>query len=246
MVQFIYFCIYLFIFIFGVCIGSFLNVVIYRLPLGIMFKSERSYCPNCQVQIKNYDLIPLLSFIFLKGKCRACGKKISARYPLVELIVGISAVISIYKFNYSAKAFGAFAFCCLLISLSLIKYDKNKVPISLCILLVANTIISIFLFKEITIFDRLIPCIPVFALFVIGAITKNNMKVFFFLLLNVFIFLGLKQFVSFYIILSIITIIIYYNNKNTSDFKYKVYNGIYIAFIITILFGKNIFELLIS
>ncbi len=188
MVTLIYFLIYLFIFIFGICIGSFINVVIYRLPLGIMLKSERSYCPKCQAQIKNYDLIPLLSYIFLRGRCRACGAKISPRYPLVEFLVGIVAVLSICKFNYSAKAFVAFAFCCLLISLSLMKFDRNKSPISLCVLLFATTVASAFL-NKIVIEENLIAIILVGILFVFYFVRKDELKVLLFILLNVTIFL---------------------------------------------------------
>lgn len=71
--------------IFGLCVGSFLNVVIYRLPNEMKLYSPPSHCPNCNYKLKWYDNIPVFSFLFLKGKCRCCGNKISIRYPLVEL-----------------------------------------------------------------------------------------------------------------------------------------------------------------
>jgi prepilin signal peptidase PulO-like enzyme (type II secretory pathway) len=84
---------YFYIFIFGLIIGSFLNCLIWRLH-----KKEslwgRSYCPKCKKQIAWYDNLPVLSFIFLKGKCRHCGKKISWQYPLVELVTGILFLIA--------------------------------------------------------------------------------------------------------------------------------------------------------
>lgn len=70
----------------GLCIGSFLNVVIYRLPLNMSLAKPNSHCPKCQNPIKWYDNIPVISYIVLRGKCRHCGEKISLRYPIVELL----------------------------------------------------------------------------------------------------------------------------------------------------------------
>lgn len=69
----------------GLCVGSFLNVVIYRLPNEMKLYSPPSHCPNCNYKLKWYDNIPVFSYIFLRGKCRNCKQKISIRYPLVEL-----------------------------------------------------------------------------------------------------------------------------------------------------------------
>jgi len=77
------------IFIFGLLIGSFLNCLIYRLEKKENFLKGRSYCPHCHHQLNWSDLIPILSFIFLKGKCRYCKKKISWQYPLVEITTGL-------------------------------------------------------------------------------------------------------------------------------------------------------------
>jgi len=78
----------LFIFCFGLVVGSFLNCVIYRLETGENFLRGRSLCPNCKHILEWKDLIPILSFILLKGKCRYCGKKISFQYPIVEFLTG--------------------------------------------------------------------------------------------------------------------------------------------------------------
>jgi len=80
---------YLIIFIFGACIGSFLNCLIYRLDSKQSFLKGRSFCPHCKHQLGFFDLIPILSFIIVKGKCRYCKKKISWQYPLVEIATGI-------------------------------------------------------------------------------------------------------------------------------------------------------------
>lgn len=69
----------------GLAVGSFLNAVIYRLHVGVSFVKGRSYCPLCKHDLGFWDLIPVASFVFLKGKCRYCGKKISWQYPLVEI-----------------------------------------------------------------------------------------------------------------------------------------------------------------
>ena len=85
--------IFFLIFIFGLIVGSFLNCLIYRLEIGESFLSGRSYCPNCKHILSFKDLIPVFSFLILRGKCRYCGKKISWQYPLVELATGILFVL---------------------------------------------------------------------------------------------------------------------------------------------------------
>lgn len=82
-----------FLFVFGALLGSFANVIIYRWPKNESIILPRSRCPSCQKFIRFYDNIPILSWILLKGKCRDCGAKISFRYPLVELVMGLVFVI---------------------------------------------------------------------------------------------------------------------------------------------------------
>ena len=72
----------------GAIIGSFLNVVAYRLPRGESLLHPRSRCPQCETPIKPYDNVPVLGWLWLRGRCRACGAPISARYPLVEAVTG--------------------------------------------------------------------------------------------------------------------------------------------------------------
>ena len=88
------------IFIFGLIIGSFLNVVIFRLENGGKIVNDRSKCLRCEHTLEWYDLIPVLSFIFLKGKCRYCNSKISWQYPIVELATGILFLL-IFNFQFS-------------------------------------------------------------------------------------------------------------------------------------------------
>jgi prepilin signal peptidase PulO-like enzyme (type II secretory pathway) len=79
----------------GLAVGSFLNCVIYRLETGESFLKGRSYCPHCKHALAWKDLIPIFSFLILKGKCKYCGKPISLQYPLVELLTGILFVLAI-------------------------------------------------------------------------------------------------------------------------------------------------------
>ena len=83
-----------FVFLFGIVIGSFLNVLIYRIPRGLDFKKGSSFCPDCKHELKWYDLFPLFSWIFLGGKCRYCKAKISPIYPLVEALNGVLWVLA--------------------------------------------------------------------------------------------------------------------------------------------------------
>lgn len=86
------------IFLFGLVVGSFLNSIIYRLETGESFLFKRSFCPHCKHKLGWQDLIPLLSFLILRGKCRYCSQKISLQYPLVELGTGILFTLIFYYF----------------------------------------------------------------------------------------------------------------------------------------------------
>jgi len=90
-------------FILGLAVGSFLNVVIYRLGKGKKFSEKRSYCPNCKKNLKWFELVPIFSFVVQRGKCRYCGKRISWQYPLVELVTGL---LFVFNFLLVSKGFG--------------------------------------------------------------------------------------------------------------------------------------------
>ncbi|NOY69784.1 MAG: prepilin peptidase [Deltaproteobacteria bacterium] len=114
--------------VFGACIGSFLNVCIYRIPAGESIVSPGSKCPGCARPIRAYDNIPVVSFILLMGRCRACGQKISFRYPMVELITAGFAACSILKYGLSPAAPLIFAFICALIVITFIDIDHRIIP----------------------------------------------------------------------------------------------------------------------
>lgn len=116
------------VFILGVSIGSFLNVVIYRMPRDLSIVYPPSSCPVCKNRIKWYDNIPVISYLILKGKCRFCKTPIPVRYPVVELITGCAAVLSYLKFGFSVDFVFAFYFLCSMIALSFIDFDFKIIP----------------------------------------------------------------------------------------------------------------------
>ncbi len=108
----------LYIFVIGLCIGSFLNVFILRGLNGENFVLSRSKCPKCSNQLKWYMNIPLISYIFLKGRCAFCKEKISIQYPIVELITAIAFLISYLAFGLSFKTLFICLFFALFISIA--------------------------------------------------------------------------------------------------------------------------------
>jgi len=119
----------LWFFIIGIVIGSFLNVCIYRIPEGkSIVIPVYSFCPHCKNKIHWYDNVPILSFIFLQGRCRHCNNKISLRYPVVELISGIVTVLNFYVFEFSFEFYHSTVFFYFLIVLSFIDIEKGIIP----------------------------------------------------------------------------------------------------------------------
>jgi len=117
------------IFIFGMCIGSFLNVCIYRLPTSKSIANPpRSICPTCNSPIRFYDNIPVLSYIWLKGRCRNCDASISFRYPMVELMTGIVAMGLLFKFGLSLESVVYFVFISSLLVIAFIDLDHQIIP----------------------------------------------------------------------------------------------------------------------
>jgi leader peptidase (prepilin peptidase)/N-methyltransferase len=114
--------------VFGLLIGSFLNVCIVRLPRGRSIVSPPSHCPRCKESIKFYDNIPVISFLLLRGKCRKCGLPISWRYPLVELLNGLVYVWIVHEFWLGGESFLLMAFCSALIVITFIDFDFQIIP----------------------------------------------------------------------------------------------------------------------
>jgi len=112
----------------GACIGSFLNVCIYRLPEDESVISPASRCPHCAAAIAWYDNIPVVSWLLLRGRCRACRASIAARYPFVELATGGLAVLALAVFGPTAQAAVAFAFTASLLLITFIDLDHQIIP----------------------------------------------------------------------------------------------------------------------
>ncbi len=119
-------------FLFGLSVGSFANVIIYRLPEGKSIVLPRSYCPACRTPIAARDNIPLLGFLLLKGKCRHCRAAISPRYPLVELLMGLIFVAVYLLLSARGERLILFPFywyfCFSLVALSLIDFKHYILP----------------------------------------------------------------------------------------------------------------------
>lgn len=122
------FMLIIFVLIIGLLVGSFLNVCIYRIPRNKSIVFPPSHCTNCSTRIKPYDLIPVISYIFLKGKCRTCGEKISIKYPIVELITGILFVLTFLKFGLSIDLIKFIILISILIIVSFIDFEYGIIP----------------------------------------------------------------------------------------------------------------------
>jgi leader peptidase (prepilin peptidase)/N-methyltransferase len=115
-------------FVFGTIIGSFLNVCIHRIPQGKSIITPSSHCPLCKKPIRFFDNIPLVSFLWLRGRCRTCNAPISLRYPLVELLMGLFSVILLWRFGISAFYFIYFALFASLTLISFIDLTHRIIP----------------------------------------------------------------------------------------------------------------------
>ena len=140
----------------GLLIGSFLNVVIYRLPRMLQREwieqcremltadgvtlpaaepaapfnlvAPRSACPNCQAPIRAWQNIPVLSYLLLRGRCAACGQRISARYPVIELATGLLSALVAWRFGFGVQAAGALLLTWTLVALAVIDFDTQLLP----------------------------------------------------------------------------------------------------------------------
>ncbi len=117
------------LFAFGLCIGSFLNVCIFRIPSkGSISDPPRSQCPQCGATIRFYDNIPVLSYLWLRGRCRHCSGGISPRYPIVEMLSGLFAVAVALRFGIYLEALFYYIFICTLLVIIFIDIDHQIIP----------------------------------------------------------------------------------------------------------------------
>ncbi len=159
-----------YVFIIGLCIGSFLNVAILRGLKGEDVVLKRSHCPNCKNNLKWYMNIPLLSYIFLRGKCAFCDEKISFQYPLVEFVTALSFVASYFAFGLTLKLLFAWVILSLFIVMSATDFKETVIiDIHAYILLGVGLLYSFLNLGEINIIQGLIGAAFGFLLFEIFA-----------------------------------------------------------------------------
>jgi leader peptidase (prepilin peptidase) / N-methyltransferase len=127
---------------FGLIIGSFLNVVAYLLPRGESVVFPASHCPSCDTQIKPYDNVPVLSWLWLRGRCRTCHSSISARYPIVEAVTAALLVAVVLDKGADRDAWLGIAFVILLVPVTLIDLDHRIIPNAL---MLVGTVVSVAL-----------------------------------------------------------------------------------------------------
>ncbi len=153
--------VYAFVFFAAACMGSFANVLVYRIPRQLDFVKGRSFCPACSHSLGILDLFPLISWLFLGGKCRYCKAPISRRYPLVEAAAGFFGVACCLNFGFTLGAALAFFVCCALLTLSLIDGDTQEIPDGLIVALGLLAVASYFVWPETGIVPRLMGAVVV-------------------------------------------------------------------------------------
>ena len=136
---------YLLTFLYGIIIGSFLNVCIYRIPNGESIAKERSHCMSCGYQLKWYDLVPLFSYLCLGGKCRKCKEKISIQYPLIEFLNGVLYVIIMAVAGFAPVSVLYCFLTSALIVLSVIDFRTYEIPFGINVFIFVLGIIQLIL-----------------------------------------------------------------------------------------------------
>lgn len=118
----------IFIFLTGLCFGSFLNVCIYRIPLEQSIVFPPSGCPKCNNRLEAIDMIPVLSYIFLKGKCRNCKEPISIQYPIVEFLTAVIWLVTYLRYGFTVETAGLIYLFTILIPIFFIDFKHMIIP----------------------------------------------------------------------------------------------------------------------
>jgi len=130
--------------LFGLFIGSFLNVCIHRIQKGESVVWPASHCPRCGQSLKPWDNIPVISFLLLKGRCRSCKEPISIRYPVVELLSALLAVGMLYRFGPSVSFAIYYLWACVLLIITFIDLDIQIIPDSLSLGGIAAGLVAVY------------------------------------------------------------------------------------------------------
>ncbi len=234
--------------IMGIGFGSFLNVCIYRTPKKIFFSNKRSFCPKCEHELSVKDNIPLFSYIFLRGKCRYCGERISLRYPFVELLNALLWMLVFIKFRIQWITLVYMVLVSLLIVMSFIDIDTFEIPDRIIVVGIIIALISFAPIDGIRWQDKLIGMVAVSLPTFLLAILTNGMglgdvKLFFFLgLLFGWQYILIIFFFAVLIGATIGVIILIKNKKSGLKKEIPFGPSIAVATIITIFVGQYIIK----
>lgn len=157
------------VFLTGICVGSFLNVVIARLPADESVVKPRSRCPRCGRAIEWYDNLPVISWLVLRGRCRHCALPISPRYPVVELLVGLLALALARRFGTDVRVFTYGVFAALLVAIAYIDLDHWWIPDELSFTGIVTGLLAAGLNPDLTFLDSVVGAAAGFALFALIA-----------------------------------------------------------------------------
>jgi leader peptidase (prepilin peptidase) / N-methyltransferase len=156
--------------ILGAVVGSFLNVVAYRLPRGESLSHPPSHCPSCGTPIKPYDNVPVLAWFWLHGRCRACGEPISWRYPLVEAVTGLLCAACVVRFGADSDVWSPLVLVLLLIPVTLIDLDHTIIPNPLMLIGAVAAIALVVAFDSDALVTHLIAAAAAGGFFLVAAI----------------------------------------------------------------------------
>ena len=140
----------------GLIVGSFLNVCIYRLPRGLSVVRPRSHCPSCKALVQWFDNVPIVSYLFLKGRCRYCSATISFRYPLIELLSAVLSWLVYRRFGIGVGYLFYFPFAASLLTVSAIDLDHGIIPDEISIPGIAIGLIFAGFWPYLSLWDSLV------------------------------------------------------------------------------------------
>lgn len=245
--------------VFGLCIGSFLNVVIYRLPLGMSLAKPNSHCTKCNYFLKWYDNIPVLSYLMLGGKCRKCKEKISPRYTLVEIFTCVCFLLSAFLFWKTSPIYAIVCALtsCMLICVFFIDLEHLIILDRFHIFIALLGVVAIFYDNYTVWYDHLIGSVAgggVFLLIYYGAILALKKEGLGFgdvkLAFATGLLLGWQRFILAILIASILAcfvlIPIKHLKKNPEHTEYPFGPFISVGVLISLLYGANIITWYVS
>jgi len=154
----------------GLMLGSFLNVVAYRLPRGESLAVPASHCPGCDTPIRPYDNVPVLSWLLLRGRCRSCGERIAWRYPLVELTTALLLALTVVVVGTNREVWLGLAFVLLLVPVTAIDIDFRIIPNKLMIAGTAVALVILALTRPDDIPEHLIAAVAAGGFLLVAAI----------------------------------------------------------------------------